>query len=153
MLYVKYTGDTVLALMTEQQLRKELQHVSLPNVITDQDVIPFGYAQLPSIPAPVGMKEDKFNKYEFKVSRVDGQWRRDIILVPVDQDDVEGRYERRCREVRNVRDSKLYDCDWTQGRDVPSTTSDKWIPYRTLLRDITAQPGFPFDVVWPEPPQ
>ena len=42
--------------------------------------------------------------------------------------------------------------DWTQLPDVPLATKEAWAAYRQALRDITEQPGFPFDVVWPQPP-
>ena len=54
--------------------------------------------------------------------------------------------------VRAERDRLLAESDWTQLPDVPLTTKEAWAAYRQALRDITEQPGFPFDVVWPEPP-
>lgn len=42
--------------------------------------------------------------------------------------------------------------DWTQLPDVPLVTKELWVAYRQMLRDITAQPGFPRDIVWPVPP-
>lgn len=55
--------------------------------------------------------------------------------------------------VRWKRDALLAKSDWTQLPDVPLATKEAWAAYRQALRDITEQPGFPFDVVWPEPPQ
>ena len=54
--------------------------------------------------------------------------------------------------VRAERDRRLQETDWTQLPDVPLATKEAWAAYRQALRDITEQPGFPFDVVWPEPP-
>lgn len=42
--------------------------------------------------------------------------------------------------------------DWTQLPDVPLATKEAWAIYRQALRDITGQPGYPLDVVWPTPP-
>lgn len=42
--------------------------------------------------------------------------------------------------------------DWTQLPDVPLTTKAAWATYRQALRDITAQPGYPLDIVWPVSP-
>ena len=42
--------------------------------------------------------------------------------------------------------------DWTQLPDVPLETKEAWAVYRQALRDITEQPGYPLDVVWPSPP-
>lgn len=53
--------------------------------------------------------------------------------------------------VRTDRTKRLSDCDWTQLAD---STADKaiWATYRTALRDISAQAGFPWTMVWPEQP-
>ena len=55
--------------------------------------------------------------------------------------------------VRAKRDRLLAQSDWTQLPDVSAVTQAKWQQYRQALRDITDQPGFPFDVVWPEVPE
>ena len=54
--------------------------------------------------------------------------------------------------IRAKRDALLASSDWTQLPDVPEATRSIWAPYRQALRDITDQPGFPFDVTWPEAP-
>jgi len=54
--------------------------------------------------------------------------------------------------VREQRDYLLAQSDWTQLPDVPDATKTMWATYRQALRDITAQPGFPQDVTWPEKP-
>lgn len=54
--------------------------------------------------------------------------------------------------VRQRREALLAQSDWTQLPDVPLATKDAWATYRQALRDITTQPGFPLDVVWPIPP-
>ena len=42
----------------------------------------------------------------------------------------------------------LASSDWTQ---IPDSTADKqaWATYRTALRDISSQVGFPYNVEWP----
>lgn len=53
---------------------------------------------------------------------------------------------------RNV---MLYSSDWTQIPNGPLTTEQQqeWAVYRQLLRDITAQSDYPFNIIWPTPPQ
>jgi hypothetical protein len=55
-------------------------------------------------------------------------------------------------QMRDVRDLKLAECDWTQASDVPQATKDKWSAYRQALRDVPQQSGFPLDIVWPTKP-
>lgn len=54
--------------------------------------------------------------------------------------------------VRARRDELLLQSDWTQ---LPDSPADKpaWATYRQQLREITSQPGFPLDIVWPVAPQ
>ena len=55
------------------------------------------------------------------------------------------------KSVRNSRTEKLKDSDWTQ---ISDSTADKaaWATYRTALRNITAQSGFPWTIEWPVAP-
>lgn len=59
-------------------------------------------------------------------------------------------------QVRSQRDSKLTNTDWTQLPDAQATLSQEdkeaYLVYRQALRDITNQPGFPWDgqnIPWP----
>jgi hypothetical protein len=54
------------------------------------------------------------------------------------------------KSVRDERDRKLADTDWTALSDV--TMSAEMATYRQALRDITAQAGFPHSVTWPVKP-
>ena len=54
-------------------------------------------------------------------------------------------------EVRGQRNQLLKDSDWTQVADAP-VDKDAWATYRQTLRDVTSQEGFPFNVVFPNPP-
>ena len=54
-------------------------------------------------------------------------------------------------EVRKQRDEALASTDWTQLSDAP-TNQAAWATYRSALRSIPEQSGFPNDITWPEPP-
>ena len=53
--------------------------------------------------------------------------------------------------VRHKRNKLLEQSDWSQMPDAPVDRS-AWATYRQALREVPQQPGFPFDVVWPEAP-
>lgn len=56
-------------------------------------------------------------------------------------------------DVRTERDRLLYQCDWTMLPDAPpEVVKADWEVYRQALRDVTNQPGFPENVVWPTAP-
>lgn len=52
--------------------------------------------------------------------------------------------------IRDERNQRLADCDWTQLSDAP-VDAVGWANYRQALRDITEQAD-PFNITWPENP-
>ena len=58
-------------------------------------------------------------------------------------------------EVSDQRQKLLYASDWTQIPNNPLTAEKQaeWATYRQQLRDIPSQSGYPFNVIWPTPPQ
>lgn len=57
-------------------------------------------------------------------------------------------------DLRLHRDALLTGCDWTQAADSPldATTKAAWATYRTALRNVPQQAGFPASVTWPTAP-
>ena len=53
--------------------------------------------------------------------------------------------------IRQERNAKLSDCDWTQVADAP-VDKTVWATYRQALRDVTKQTGFPWTIDWPVAP-
>jgi len=53
--------------------------------------------------------------------------------------------------VRNKRDRLLADTDWMALSD--NTMTPDWAAYRQALRDVTAQEGYPYAVIWPTQPE
>lgn len=56
--------------------------------------------------------------------------------------------------AKNKRDALLAETDWvvTKALETGNPVPQVWIDYRQALRDITAQPDFPNNIVWPEKP-
>ena len=54
--------------------------------------------------------------------------------------------------LREDRNKKLADCDWTQSRDVNLSNDSDWTTYRQSLRDITNTYTSIYNVVWPTEP-
>ena len=55
--------------------------------------------------------------------------------------------------IVSERNRLLAQSDWSQLPDVAMSTKSQWIAYRQALRDLTAQPEYPANIVWPTPPQ
>jgi hypothetical protein len=72
-----------------------------------------------------------------------GRWVIGFTVVNKPQDQAED-------AVRNQRNRLLSDTDWMALSD--NTMTPAWASYRQALRDITAQEGFPYSVIWPAKP-
>lgn len=57
------------------------------------------------------------------------------------------------QSLREIRDMRLAECDWTQNRDITLSNDDAWKTYRQSLRDITKDYKSLEDVKWPEKPE
>lgn len=59
--------------------------------------------------------------------------------------------EFQAQRIRAQRNAMLASCDWTQLDDSP-VDKTPWATYRQELRNITSQPGFPWEIQWPVKP-
>lgn len=82
---------------------------------------------------------------------IENDWAYVVTVEPKTAEELAADLEARAASVRAERNRRLADCDWTQLPDAP-TDHQAWASYRQQLRDVTNQPGFPLNVIWPEPP-
>jgi hypothetical protein len=73
----------------------------------------------------------------------------------IDTRNNEEKYNLAAGSAQVTRNDLLYKTDWTQIANNPLTPElqQQWAIYRQQLRDITGQSGYPFNIVWPTPPQ
>lgn len=149
-------------LTTVSQFKALHPQTSFPKRITTEILDMYGYDPVLNGPAAVtsGPYETSIRD---GVEEIDGQWFTKYVVGPVftDAEDAtaaeqQAAYEQRIDEraaeaIRAERTKRLAECDWTQLTDVPVDAA-AWAAYRTALRDITEQEGFPHEVVWPELP-
>jgi hypothetical protein len=76
---------------------------------------------------------------------------RTYPVIDKTADEIAQETSNKAAKVRELRNKKLSDSDWTQLAD---STADKaaWATYRQALRDLTKQSGFPWEVTWPDAP-
>jgi hypothetical protein len=84
------------------------------------------------------------------VEQIDGQWFTKYSVADMDDEAKAAVDEQQAKSVRDQRDQKLKDLDWTQGKDIPDAISGPAATKRQALRDVPSQTGFPWEVVWPE---
>ena len=158
------------AVITDSQLRDDNPQTSFPKQITTEILDSYGYDAVLNGPAASVSAPYEISVRD-GVEEIDGQWFTKFVVGPIftdttDEDgnvttaaDNEAAYRTRidnevAARVRVERDARLAACDWTVLTDSPLTTAKKteWKTYRTALRDITAQSGFPHSVTWPTEP-
>lgn len=131
------------------QWRVEHPSVSLPERPTKQQLEEFGIVEVVfSIPPN---KQSIFNYEETVELNDDGLWQQAWIITDASEEEIYSRTTEQSVKTRQLRNEKLAECDWTQLTDAPVDTA-AWATYRQELRDLTAQEGFPWEVVWPEAP-
>ena len=157
------------AVMYEGEFRALHQNTSFPPQIDEATLNAFGADVVFEGPQASGG-----NVYQYSqaagVEQVDGKWYTKYILGPVFTDraeqgdqpaqtaaEQEAAYKaikdaEQAKSVRTSRNDKLKECDWTQITDA-TVDKDLWATYRQALRDVTAQAGFPWNVVWPTQPE
>jgi hypothetical protein len=131
--------------LSEQGIRSLFVNTSFSNPF----VAPDGFAVVVSSPQP---KVDYTQNITEKTPvLINGNWTQQWEVSTASPEQISARTEQKAVEVRQERNGLLAECDWTQLADSPVDHED-WAVYRQDLRDITTQPGFPWDVQWPETP-
>ena len=145
--------------MYESELRSYLKENNGPsfNALTPEVMEAIGADPVFEGPQATGGTVYQYSQRD-GVEEVDGKWYTKYILGPAFTDtEQEAAYKamkdaEQAASVRSSRSDKLKDSDWTQVADAPVDKS-AWATYRQALRDISAQAGFPWTVVWPTQPE
>ena len=123
-------------------------HTSFPSPLTDSDM-PDGYVVVGVIAPPTPGPDQKV--VPGLPVQQGGKWVQGWDVVPMTPEEITEQNEAKAADVRAERNRKLAECDWTQLPDAP-VDAQAWAAYRQDLRNVTGQPGFPFDVQWPNQP-
>jgi len=86
------------------------------------------------------------------VQEIDGQWYTKYSVADIDDEAKTAKDAEQAKSVREQRDTKLKDTDWTQVADAPVDKAS-WATYRQALRDLPKETGFPSDMTWPTEPE
>ena len=125
------------------QLRRDNPNTSFPKspsdaLLADWGIYPYTVQDQPTVDymtqtvTPAAM------------AQIDGAWTQGWEVSNLSVEDAG-------RNIRSHRDSLLSKTDWMALSDV--TMSPEWAAYRHALRDVTAQEGFPYAVIWPTKPE
>ena len=105
-----------------------------------------GYAKVQQVQQPAVTYAQ--NITEGAPAEIGGTYQQAWVISDATAAEIAERTEAEATSVCQERNQRLSDCDWTQLQDAPDDAA-AWAAYRQELRDVTAQAGFPWDVVWP----
>lgn len=134
---------------TTAELIAENPGVSFPQSLSESLLAEYGVFPVEVVTSPTA--DHTQNLTEETPILVNGVWKQNWLVSPASTQEVADRTDEQAGNIRNKRNEKLTDCDWTQ---LPDSPVDKatWAVYRQELRDVTNQAGFPWEVIWPTQP-
>lgn len=143
MIKVDDSNNILDSYYTIHQLKLDNPNTSFPKNITSELLASYGVYQVEPGTEPAVASNQDFDVAGIEL--IDGTWTYTYKTILKDSSAIS-------ENVRQHRDIKLQECDWTQNRDIVLSNDSDWVIYRQELRDITTQAGFPFDVTWPTEP-
>jgi hypothetical protein len=139
--------DNLPEVYTIEQLRKDNPDVSFPKEIPTDTLESFNVYSVNELSRPTFDPETHYLKTS-EFYQVNGQWQVHYYPEPLPEQQV-------AETMRSKRDGLLAASDWVVAvaYEQQVLVSEPWSTYRQALRDITAQEGFPYEVVWPTKPE
>jgi len=142
---IRETGQVVY----ESEFRTLFPNTSLPQQLTE--------ALINSLGADVVFEGQQPSPTRYQtafadgVEQVAGKWYTKYSVADMNSAAIEAVNTKQEEAVREQRNTKLAETDWTQLTDAP-VNSAAWGTYRQSLRDVTDQSGFPWEITWPTAP-
>ena len=124
------------------EFRSDNPGTSFPAIMSDETLA--DYAVHPVTTTAVPAFDSKTHKVTQSVELQGNAWTQVWTVSQLEE-------SRAGENIRGHRDDLLKKTDYTQLTDAPGDTA-AWATYRQALRDIPAQEGFPFTVIWPTEP-
>jgi hypothetical protein len=130
-IYLEATGQILRVVQTEDiEIQLQTGEAYIEGSVDDS-----AYYIENGLPVAIPPKPNEYSVFDYSTK----SWVADINIATGD--------------ALAKRQRLLIRSDWTQMPDVQLQNKTEWVTYRQELRDITDQPGYPFNVVWPTPPQ
>lgn len=155
---MRETGKVV----TDSEFRAMFSNTGFPVQLTESIINDFGGDVVFEGPQATTTPPYEFS-YRNGVEQIDGKWYTKYSVGPVFTDNEQGtaaeqeasykaqKDAEQAKSLRQQRNTKLSECDWTQLGDSPVDKA-VWATYRQELRDLTKQSGFPWNITWPTAP-
>jgi len=138
------------AVITESEFRAAFPNTSFPEQLTVELIGDMGFDVV--LEGPQAQPTRYQTAFRDGVEKIDGQWFTKYSVADMDDETKAAKDAEQAKSMRDQRNQKLSDSDWTQLADSPENKA-AWATYRQALRDVPAQAGFPWEVQWPQQPE
>lgn len=137
--------------LSAADIRAAHPNTSFPSdAVGFEDCLPdIGYAVVSATAQPV--IDHTQNIAEGKPEETASGYQQTWLVTDATAAEITSRTSAQAASVRQERNQRLADCDWTQLSDAP-VDAVAWATYRQALRDVTSQAGFPWQITWPSEP-
>ncbi len=136
--------------VTDSEFRALHPSTSFPPQLTEEILDSFEADVIFEGPQPTT------TRYQFVarqgVIQIGDKWHTNYVAIDMSPEAQAALDAQQAANVRTERNKRLAESDWTQLPDSPPDAL-AWGVYRKALRDLPSQPGFPWDIIWPEAPQ
>jgi hypothetical protein len=130
------------------QLRKDNPNTSFPRSIPDELLADYDVYRAVHGTMPSYDENTQRVVQDDAATLVGGVWTYAYTVQSLTAEEIAAVSAQKASGVRAIRDEKLAATDWHALSDV--TMSAEMASYRTALRDIPQQDGFPETITWPE---
>ena len=136
------------------KLRRDNKTISFPKVVEASTLASYGVYIAVVADPPSYDEATQVLTRDTTATEVDGQWTYGWTVRDKTSDELEAYVTGGEAVARATRKNLLDRCDWvvTKAFETGTSVPSDWSAYRTALRDLTQQPGFP-DVTWPTAPE
>jgi len=138
------------AVITESEFRAAFPTTSFPEQLTVGLIGDMGFDVV--LEGPQAQPTRYQTAFRDGVEEVNGKWFTKYSVADMDDETKAAKDAEQAKSMRDQRNQKLSDSDWTQLADSPKNKA-AWATYRQALRDIPTQAGFPWEVQWPTQPE
>lgn len=144
-MYIKLKNG-VPELYSTAKLRADHPDTSFPTTLSAELAQQYGLYTLNVLPAP-SYDERTHALQQSALYEVGAQWQMHYSAEPLPLTVA-------TKNVKAERDRLLAETDWVAAKAYETQTAvpQEWLAYRQQLRDLPAQPNFPYDIVWPSKP-
>lgn len=132
------------------EVRKANPNTSLPNNASDATLESFSVYRVFFTTPPEHDAATQVIEEGTPVFNAD-RWEQVWAVRDLTAEELQARSDAQAATVREERNQRLKDTDWTQVADAPVDKA-AWATHRQALRNIPDQPGFPWTVNWPVEP-